>query len=266
MTCRGRETLLAFAHGAADNTHGVCGVAAIAALGLPGDAGAANGAYAVNSADISEVGSCKVESWLSIATNTDYSAVANPSCAVNILRPVELSLQTVRSRSDGEASTTLAPKAKTNIVPTGIGKFGVAFYAGGSFDAMTGDNLTAFAVVPVTYRLSETMRINLNGGWLWDRTVDQHYLTYGLGFDWKLTDVLQWTIETFGQAGPSDDSSVVRPRFQTGLRYRPNEIFSVDIIYGRNISGENANWITLGTTIRFPVPGSKPEHHRTGHL
>ena len=104
------------------------------------------------------------------ATNTDFSAVANPSCAVNIFRPVELSLQTVRSRSDGEWSTTLAPKAKTNIAPTGIGRFGVAFYAGGSFDAMTGENLTAFAVVPVTYRLSETMRINLNGGWLWDRT------------------------------------------------------------------------------------------------
>src|SRR6266705_4029796 len=138
-----------------------------------GEARAANGAYAVDAADISEVGSCKVESWLSAATNTDFSAVANPSCAVNICRPVELSLQTVRSRSDGDWSTTIAPKAKWNLVPTGIGKFGMSFYAGGSFDAATGENLTAFAVVPVTYRLSETMRINLNGGWLWDRSVDR---------------------------------------------------------------------------------------------
>ena len=112
------------------------------------------------------------------------------------------------------------------------------------FDALTGENLTAFAVVPATFRLSETMRINVNGGWLWDRTVDRHYLTYGLGFDWKFTDVLQWTIEAFGQAGAADIPSVVRPRFQTGVRYRPNEIFSVDLIYGRNITGENANWIT----------------------
>jgi len=52
------------------------------------EAVAANGAYAVDAADISEVGSCKVESWLSAATNTDFSAVANPSCAVNIFRPV----------------------------------------------------------------------------------------------------------------------------------------------------------------------------------
>src|SRR6266436_7660495 len=227
---------------------------------------AANGAYAVDAADISDVGSCKVESWISTATNTDFSAVANPSCVANIFKPVELSLLTNRSRSDGDWSTSIAPKAKWNIVPTGIGKFGFSFYAGGSFDALTGENLTAFAVVPATYRLSETMRINLNGGWLWDRTVDRHYLLYGIGWDWKFTDVLQLTIEAFGQAGRTDTPSVTWPRFQAGVRYGPNEIFSVDVIYGRNITGENANWLTVGTTIRFPVPDSKPARERTGHL
>jgi len=240
--------------------------AAVSAWLTAGDARAANGAFAVDAADISEVGSCKVESWMSSATNTDFSAVANPSCVANLFKPVELSLLTNRFRSDGDWSASIAPKAKWNIVPTGIGKFGFSFYAGGAFDALTGENLTAFAVVPATYRLSETMRINVNAGWLWDRTVDRHYLLYGLGFDWKFTDTLQWTIEAFGQAGASDTPSVVRPRFQTGVRYRPNEIFSVDVIYGHNIAGENANWITIGTTIRFPVPDSKPEHHRTGHL
>src|SRR6266853_5611743 len=129
---------------------------AISALLAAGDARAANGAYAVDAADISEVGSCKLESWLSIATNTDFSAVANPSCVVNPFKPVELSLLTNRSRSDGDWSTTISPKAKTNLVPTGIGKFGFSFFAGGQFDALTGENLSAFAVVPATYRLSET--------------------------------------------------------------------------------------------------------------
>ena len=242
--------------------------AAVAILAwLPaGKARAANGAYAVDAADIGEAGSCKVESWLSSASSTDFTAVANPSCVVNPFRPVELSMLTSHSRSDGEWGTTIQPKAKMNIAPTGVGKLGFSFYAGGSFDALTGENLSAFAVIPATFRLNETMRLNFNGGWLWDRSVDRHYLLYGIGFDWKFTDTLQWTIEAFGQAGQSDTPSVVRPRFQTGVRYRPNEIFSVDLIYGRNISGENANWITLGTTIRFPVPDSKPEHYRTGHL
>src|SRR6478736_6262669 len=118
--------------------------AAISWLLGAGDGRAANGAYAVDAADISEAGSCKVESWISAATNTDFSAVANPSCVVNIFKPVELSLQTVRSRSNGEWSTTIAPKAKWNFIPTGVGKFGVSFYAAGSFDATTGENLTVF--------------------------------------------------------------------------------------------------------------------------
>src|SRR3981189_303728 len=239
-------------------------ITAGSALLASGQARAANGAYAVDAAERSEVGSCKVESWISTATNTDFSAVANPSCVADIFKPVELSLLTNRWRSDGDWSTTIAPKAKWNIVPTGIGKFGFSFYAGGQFDAMTGENLSAFAVVPATYRLSETMRINVNAGWLWDRTVDRHYLTYGLGFDWKFTDVLQLTVEAFGQAGASDIPSVIQPRFQAGVRYRPNEIFSVDVSYGRNITGENANWITIGTTVRFPAPETR--HGPSGHL
>jgi hypothetical protein len=244
----------------------VAAVTAMAAMPMADRAWAANGAYSVDAADISETGSCKLESWISTATNTDFSIVANPSCVIDVGRPVEFSVLSNRFRSDGEWNMTFQPKAKTNLVPTGIGKLGLSFYAGGSFDALSGDNLTTFAVVPATYRLSETMRINLNAGWLWDRTVDRHYLLYGVGWDWKFTELLQLTVEAFGQAGQADVPGVTRPRFQTGVRYRPNEIFSVDVIYGHNITGENASWITIGTTIRFPAPESRPARERTGHL
>src|SRR4051812_203112 len=241
-------------------------VAAMAAMPMADGAWAANGAYVVDAADISEAGSCKLESWISTATNTDFSLVANPSCVADVGRPVEFSILSNRFRGEGEWNMTFQPKAKTNLVPTGIGKLGLSIYAGGSFDALTGDNLTAFAVVPATWRLSETMRINFNGGWLWDRTVDRHYLLYGIGWDWKFTEVLQLTMEAFGQAGAADVPAVTRPRFQTGVRYRPNEIFSLDVIYGHNITGENASWITIGTTMRFPPPESRPARQRSGHL
>jgi hypothetical protein len=235
-----------------------------ALLVASGHAEAANGAYAVDAADISDLGSCKIESWLSTATNSDFSAVANPSCVVEIVRPVELSVMTNRSRSDGDWSTSIAPKAKINFIPTGIGTFGVSALGGGAFDALTGQNTSMFGEIPATYRLSEIMRINLNAGWLWDRTVDRHYLTYGVGFDWKLTDLFQYTIEMYGQAGASEIRSVVQPKFQTGIRYRPNEIFSIDVIYGHNITGENANWITVGTTVRFPAPENP--HESSSHF
>src|ERR1700738_2571639 len=129
-------------------------ITAISGSLTAGDARAANGAYAVDAADISEVGSCKVESWMSAATNTHFAPVANPSGVAAIFKPMELSLLTNRFRGDGDWSTTIAPKAKTNLVPTGIGKFGFSFYAGSQFDALTGENLAAFAVVPATYTLS----------------------------------------------------------------------------------------------------------------
>jgi hypothetical protein len=46
--------------------------AAILAWLPAGEGWAANGAYAVDAADIPEVGSCKVESGLSAASNTDF--------------------------------------------------------------------------------------------------------------------------------------------------------------------------------------------------
>ena len=67
---------------------------AISAWLPAGEARAANGAYAVDAADTGEAGSCKVESWRSSASNTDFTAVANPSCVVNPFQPVELSMLT----------------------------------------------------------------------------------------------------------------------------------------------------------------------------
>lgn len=237
----------------------------VAAVVGAGEARAANGAYSVDAADINGVGDCKVESWFSSARNTDFSAVSNPSCVVDLGRPVELDMLANYARSSDDVNLSFTPKAKINLIPTGIGKFGVSFYATGTIDAATGNNTAISAVIPVTYRLSETMRFNFNGGWLWDRTLDKHYLTYGIGYDWKFTDVLQLTVEAFGITGaPADMPSTTRPRFQAGVRYRPDDIFSIDVIYGHNITGENSNWITIGTTYRFPAPESKASP--SGHL
>ena len=102
------------------------------------------------------------------------------------------------------------------------------------------------------------MRINLNGGWLWDRTADRHYLLYGIGFDWKFTDTLQWTIEAFGQAGRPMNPAPCGRGCRPALRYRPNDIFSVDLIYGHNITGENAHWITSAPRSAFRCRAASP--------
>jgi hypothetical protein len=232
------------------------GLAALAGLGIAVGAAspvnAAGAAFAVDTADVGDPGNCKVEAWTSWAKNRDGLATVNPSCIVDTFTATEISLQGVRSRSDDEWSTSLTPKAKFRGIPTAIGSFGVAFAAGGSYDPKAHETTQVFAYVPATYRFSDTFRINLNGGWLQDRTSDQNYATYGAGFDWRWTETVTFTAETFGQTGKSDDAGLIKPRYQTGLRYRPIDTFSVDAIYGYNINGENSHWWTLSTTIRFP--------------
>ncbi|MEA2871835.1 MAG: hypothetical protein QOH67_1811 [Hyphomicrobiales bacterium] len=237
----------------------VIGFIAAAGVFLASRANAAGTAYLVDTAEVGEVGNCKVESWLSWASNQDFVGVTNPSCIVNLGRAVEISAQIQRSRSDGEWGTSVGPKFKTNIVPSAIGRFGVAVAAGGTYDVLTSEFSGAYAYVPATLRLSEVMRINLNAGWQWDRVADHHFFLYGAGFDLRTPDNV-WTLtaEIFGLLGTADTASETQPRFQLGLRWRPIDRFSMDLIYGRNITGENANWITLATSIRFPAP-EKPD-------
>jgi hypothetical protein len=224
---------------------------AIMACGLH-QAHAAGTAYAVDTSEVTDPGACKVESWASAASNHDFFGAVNPACGINPFLPTELSVQASRARSDGEWATGLTPKAKVRLIPTAIGSPGLAISATAAFDITDHENTALAVVAPVTWRLSNVVRINLNGGWMWDRTVDRHYLIYGAGVDWRTADnVYTLTAEVFGQVGSSDIASITQPRFQIGTRYRPIDAFSVDLIYGRNITGENAHWITAGTTIRF---------------
>ncbi len=226
-----------------------------ASVALASGARAAGTAFAVDTSEVSEVGSCKVESWISVASNRDLVATGNPSCVVDLGRAVEISAQFLRSRADDEWASSIGTKAKTKLIPTSIGNFGLAVAGGGAMDLKTGETTSLYAYAPATLRLSEVFRINLNAGWLWDREMDRNFATYGAGFDWKLTDIFTLTAETFGQVtrGDVDPQSVTTPRFQVGLRARPIDTLSFDFIYGRNINGEDAHWFTFATTVRFPA-------------
>jgi hypothetical protein len=222
------------------------------------DARAAGAAYQVDVADVTAAGACKIESWLSWAKNSDFVGAVSPACGMDLGKPSELSAQFNRARFDHEWFSTLTPKIKTNLIPTAIGKWGVSISATAAYDMITAENIALAATIPATLRLNENMRINVNVGWQWDRILNRHFATYGLGFDWRTSNnVWTWTAEVFGLFGTVEEEllGLVRPRFQTGLRWRPIDRFSIDVIYGRNLYGEESNWVTVATIIRFPAPG-----------
>ena len=217
-------------------------------------AGAAGTAFNVDTAEVSDPGNCKVEGWTSHASNRDQVTTTNPSCVAGLATPTEIGLQMQRARSDDEWSTALTLKAKAKLLPTAIGSFGWAAVTAVTYDTTAREVSAVYAYIPGTLRLSETVRINVSGGWVFDKPTDRHLGTYGLGLDWRFTETLTLTVETFGQAGASTDNPWdTRARFQTGVRYRPIDRLSFDLIYGRNNNGENADWFTLGTTVRFPA-------------
>lgn len=125
---------------------------------------AAGAAYAVDTAEVSEPGSCKVESWISAASNHDFFAATAPACVANMFRPVEMSAQIIRTRADSEWASGVAPKLKTNLVQGGIGSWSIALSGVTVYDLTAQQNVATFVTVPATLRLSNVVRINLNAG------------------------------------------------------------------------------------------------------
>jgi hypothetical protein len=211
---------------------------------LPAHEGrAAGGAFSVDDSEIGAPGECKVESWGSFASNRDFISAVAPACVVNVGRPVEAALQFARSRSDGHWSTGLVLKGKTSLVPIGNGGIGVALVGGIGFDLTQGQAASTFVSLPVSFQISEPLRFNLNIGAVRDLIEDRTIFTWGAGADFSVTSKVTLIAEVFGADGETGA--------QTGIRYTPHEKIDFDLIYGRNLTGERADWITFGVNVRF---------------
>jgi hypothetical protein len=222
-----------------------CTLALAVLVVASGHGRAAGGAFAVDDAGVDEPGACKVEAWTSFARNDDFIGVVAPACVVSLGRPVDLGVQVDRSRSGGEWGTGLSLKAKTAIVPRADdGPFGMAIVGGVGLDLTARETAEWFVNVPVTLRIAEPFLINLNVGALRDQIEHRNFLTWGAGFEFSFAERFTLIGEVFGQSSE-------RPGAQVGLRYTPHDKVDFDLIYGRNLSGERADWITFGVNLRF---------------
>ena len=213
---------------------------------------AADAAYQVDTADVATPGSAKVETWVSFSEKDDIIAAVNPAFVADVSRPLQVNVQLARLRSDGEYASTATPRLKTNLLPTGIGTIGLAVAGGVTYDADANNVVSGTIYVPATYRLSHRTRVNVNLGWLRDRVNGADHATYGLGMDVRTSDNV-WTLtgELFGQAVKPAPPGENQPRYQLGVRWRPVDPYSVDLVYGHNLIGEGRNWLTIAAVVRF---------------
>ncbi|MBX9589694.1 MAG: hypothetical protein K2X43_10335 [Hyphomonadaceae bacterium] len=218
---------------------------ALATHALATQAHAAGGAYAVDNAAIGNPGDCQVESWVAAGSSGHVIGVTQPACVVNLGVPVEFTTTLQGVRLDGVSSTLIGLRGKFILLP--MGDVAVALTAGTFLDARHGESAT-LVNVPVTIKLRDDFRLNLNGGWLYDTVENTSHVTWGGGFEWDFQP--QWTLigEVYGQTGARND-----PRAQVGLRFAPTKTIDLDLIYGHDIIGDgSASWVTAGLTVRFP--------------
>ena len=216
------------------------------ALPAPAAGASLGGAYFVDDAEIGSVGSCEVEHWASFAANSDHVLVSNPACVFNLGRPVELGMTYLRTRSDGQSGSTLGTSAKTTFIASGGHGWGMGASGSVTYDLTNGAVNGVIINVPVTYDVSKELRFNFNAGLLYDPTRDQTFATTGAGVAWNFVKPLSLLAEVFAVIGPGE----ANPRYQVGLRYNPIKSVDIDVIFGRNLTGERSNWITFGVNFR----------------
>jgi hypothetical protein len=217
---------------------------------VPALAARLGGAYYVDDAEIGKSGSCEIETWSSFARTGDRIAVFSPACVVDVGRPVEIGTNLVDLRSDGQEDVLATLTAKTVPIPIGrSGGFGLAIAGAIVYDPLNQTGSGLIVNVPLTFEFNKDFRVNVNFGAQYYSGGDPHglYGTAGVGASW--TFVPHWSViaEVFALMGPGQTN----PRFQSGLRYSPTKDIDLDVIYGRNLLGEWANWITVGVTVRI---------------
>jgi hypothetical protein len=231
------------------------GAAALAVLLLtlmaPAGARAAKlgGPYFVDDAEIGPVGSCEFQQLASSARNGDHIYGFSPACVVQLGAPVEIGTNHVNFRSDGVVAPLSSVTGKTVPIPLpGGGRAGFGLALSGEFiwDMTSNSFASMIFNIPLTYDFNDRLRLNVNVGALYNADPSVLLATAGLGVSWNFAD--QWSVisEVFALMGPGQTN----PRFQTGLRYNPIKAVDCDFIYGRNLTGEGANWFTVALTYR----------------
>jgi hypothetical protein len=210
-------------------------------------AGKLGGPYYVDDAEIGKVGSCEVESWGSFSDNGAHILVFSPACVANFGVPVELGTNAVNVRPEEIGNSTVSLTAKTVPLPIGRSGFGLALSGALVYDQVDRTINGAIFTVPITFDFSQQLRLNLNVGGQYNGDTKAFMATAGVGVAWNF--IKQWSVisEVFALMGPGESN----PRFQTGLRYSPAKDVDWDVIYGRNLTGEVANWVTVALTFRI---------------
>jgi len=213
---------------------------------------AAGGSYMVDDFDVNDAGICTLEASYGAARNGDIIAASTPGCGFKLGKlPMEIDGEFQRTRASDVWTANAGTTVKAVLLPM-TNHVGIGLSTTALWDTTTGASASTNINLPVTLELTNQLRLHVNGGWLYDRGFGQSFATWGISPEYTLNRYVQLTVELFQQSGKTVDPRTVNtPRLQTGVRLSPTDKLDIDVIYGRNINGENAHWVTVGFTVEF---------------
>lgn len=225
---------------------GVRRLAALLLVLAPAAAARASGPYLVDDAAITPAGTGQVEAWLSLARgNAILNAI--PATSFAGLPNVEWSIALNGTRVLNAEDATVAVQAKWQLRPAEGRRAGFALVGNLAADPVRARATSALAYAAVTVPAGDRLLLHANLGWARTLAAPRgSALTWGARAEAALIpDRLAAHAELFGS---SDTGRGV----QLGLRptnRRGN--LDLELIFGRNLTGERRNWVTLGFAARF---------------
>ncbi|AZE78769.1 hypothetical protein [Pseudomonas synxantha] len=222
---------------------------AVLLIALLSKAHAAGGAYVVDDGAVNAPGECNVDAWYSANRHAGgtHNATLSPACTFSAMPTVQWGAALSRATAADEGETQISPQVKVQVLSREDVGLELAIAAGAhvALDRQHGFD-GADLNVPLTWQPLAPLRLNLNAGWshAYNDGDQQHRLTWGTGFEYQLAEGLTLIGERYGQ----EDGEQA---WQAGPRFHIGKLVDVDVVVGRSLIGERAQWLTTGATLRF---------------
>jgi hypothetical protein len=215
-----------------------------AAILVPEAALAAGGPHMIDDSEVETAGDCHLETWLTRSSRDQWHASAGAGCTLEAVPVLELGGFVGQMRSPGMDETMVGLTPKVNLRPAETG-FGIAL-AGSLSYGLDRDRIeTASLITAVTVPAGDSLRINLNGGWVWSEAGPGSELFAGAQAELAVGPRVSLMAEGFtrdhGNAGS-----------QAGVRWTSgNGRIDLDLLAGRYLDGATPTSLTLGLTARW---------------
>jgi hypothetical protein len=217
---------------------------AVSMLSVASAAWASGNEHVIDDSVVETPGVCHLESWATRFGPRHGLVNLSPACTREAWPNLEIGGAVQHGWDNGTSDTTIGPALKYTLRGEETG-LGLGVIGGGAWSVRSGRLETASLIAPVTLKLNDRVRFNLNAGWSYARaSVKRDAAFYGAQAELGVARDLTVMVEAFQRDGGKAGG-------QLGLRWNPGGgRVDFDLIAGRRIDGVTPSAITLGVTLR----------------